>query len=165
LPSGRTTAGPALGRICRTKTPPLPAPVVPSITTAPLEASVARREARLNAMYALCGTELGGTPSAAKPRQPVTTCPSLVRVAATIPAAPATGPPQTSGWSVQLTPLAGAVKVLMPPFDVAEEWSPDANRRSVPSGIASRASPPAPPQPVATVLVPVLTPLGENRVS
>src|SRR6266487_3297181 len=97
-------------------------------------------------------------PSAALPRQAVTGWPSLVSVAPITLEASATAPPQTALWGLQLLPAAGAVKVWMPAV-------PAANSRSVPSGIVSRARPPLPFQPVATVDVPDGLPAAENRVS
>src|SRR6188472_2273463 len=103
--------------------------------------------------------EAGGTPSPALPRQAVTGCPSFVSVAPITYADSAIAPPQpTPLWWVQLPPVVGAVKVLMPPV-------PGANSRSDLSGMATSASPPFPFQPVATVEVPACPPAGEMRVS
>ncbi len=96
----------------------------------------------------------------------MTTWPSFVSVAPMTADAAATGPPQTSGSSVQPAPLAGAVNVLTPPLELEEEWPPVANRRSVLSGMTSRASPFfAPSQLLVTVVVPSFAPPGEKRVS
>ena len=78
----------------------------------------------------------------------------------------ATAPPQkTPFWSCQLPPPAGAVNVLMPnAFDPACV-APAAKSRRVPFGIVTSARPPFPSQPVATVDVPIVLPLGAMRVS
>ena len=103
--------------------------------------------------------EAGGTPSAALPRQAVTGCPSFVSVAPITYADSAIAPPQPIPlWWVQLPPVAGAVKVLMPPV-------PGANSRSVLSGMTTSARPLFPFQPVATVDVPTAFPAGDSRVS
>ena len=65
-------------------------------------------------------------------------------------------PSQLRSGGVQLPPVAGAVKVLMPPV-------PGANSRSDLSGMTTSASPPFPFQPVATVEVPAAFPAGDSR--
>src|SRR5204863_209882 len=124
----------------------------------PLPSSANRSRAPDEPSHPFCGTEAGGTPSAALRRQAVPGWPSLVSVAPITLEASATAPPQTALWGLQLLPAAGAVKVWMPAV-------PAANSRSVPSGIVSRARPPLPFQPVATVDVPDGLPAEENRVS